>query len=93
MRIGIDLGGTKVEGIALDGSGDFARQRVFDAARRRSFVVLQRMREEGKITADQEQEARRGAEAAERIGQHRGRPLHDVAFGQRRQLLYDRGLH
>ena len=27
----------------------------FDAARRRSFVVLQRMREEGKITADQEQ--------------------------------------
>jgi penicillin-binding protein 1A len=31
----------------------------FDAARRRSFVVLQRMREEGKITAAQEQEARR----------------------------------
>ena len=34
----------------------------FDAARRRSFVVLQRMREEGKITAAQEQAAR-----AERI--------------------------
>ncbi|HLG56296.1 MAG TPA: PBP1A family penicillin-binding protein [Vicinamibacterales bacterium] len=34
----------------------------FDAARRRSFVVLQRMREEGKITAAQEQTAR-----AERI--------------------------
>lgn len=33
-----------------------------DAARRRSFVVLQRMREEGKITADQEAAAR-----AERI--------------------------
>ena len=31
----------------------------FDAARRRSFVVLQRMREEGKITADEEQAARR----------------------------------
>jgi 1A family penicillin-binding protein len=31
----------------------------FDAARNRSFVVLQRMREEGKITADQEQAARR----------------------------------
>jgi 1A family penicillin-binding protein len=31
----------------------------FDAARNRSFVVLQRMREEGKITADQEQMARR----------------------------------
>ena len=31
----------------------------FDAARRRSFVVLQRMREEGKITAAQEQAARR----------------------------------
>jgi len=31
----------------------------FDEARRRSFVVLQRMREEGKITADQEQAARR----------------------------------
>ena len=30
----------------------------FDAARRRSFVVLQRMREEGKITAAQEQSAR-----------------------------------
>jgi 1A family penicillin-binding protein len=30
----------------------------FDAARRRSFVVLQRMREEGKITAAQEQAAR-----------------------------------
>ena len=30
----------------------------FDAARRRSFVVLQRMREEGKITASQEQAAR-----------------------------------
>jgi 1A family penicillin-binding protein len=30
-----------------------------DAARQRSFVVLQRMREEGKITADQEQAARR----------------------------------
>jgi 1A family penicillin-binding protein len=29
-----------------------------DAARRRSFVVLQRMREEGKITADQERQAR-----------------------------------
>ena len=34
----------------------------FDAARRRSFVVLQRMREEGKITPAQEQAAR-----AERI--------------------------
>jgi 1A family penicillin-binding protein len=34
----------------------------FDAARRRSFVVLQRMREEGKITPEQEQGAR-----AERI--------------------------
>ena len=34
----------------------------FDASRRRSFVVLQRMREEGKITAAQEQAAR-----AERI--------------------------
>jgi 1A family penicillin-binding protein len=34
----------------------------FDAARRRSFVVLQRMREEGKITAAQERTAR-----AERI--------------------------
>jgi membrane carboxypeptidase/penicillin-binding protein len=34
----------------------------FDAARRRSFVVLQRMREEGKITPAQEQSAR-----AERI--------------------------
>jgi membrane carboxypeptidase/penicillin-binding protein len=31
----------------------------FDEARQRSFVVLQRMREEGKITADQEQAARR----------------------------------
>ena len=31
----------------------------FDEARRRSFVVLQRMREEGKITAEQEQAARR----------------------------------
>ncbi|MGE0445554.1 MAG: transglycosylase domain-containing protein [Vicinamibacterales bacterium] len=31
----------------------------FDAARRRSFVVLQRMREEGKITEAQEQAARR----------------------------------
>ncbi|MEQ1758627.1 MAG: PBP1A family penicillin-binding protein [Vicinamibacterales bacterium] len=30
----------------------------FDAARRRSFVVLQRMREEGKITPEQEQAAR-----------------------------------
>ena len=30
----------------------------FDAARRRSFVVLQRMREEKKITAEQEQMAR-----------------------------------
>jgi 1A family penicillin-binding protein len=30
-----------------------------DAARRRSFIVLQRMREEGKITAEQEQAARR----------------------------------
>ena len=30
----------------------------FDAARRRSFVVLQRMREEGKITAAEEQTAR-----------------------------------
>jgi 1A family penicillin-binding protein len=30
----------------------------FDAARQRSFVVLRRMREEGKITAAQEQEAR-----------------------------------
>jgi 1A family penicillin-binding protein len=30
----------------------------FDAARQRSFVVLQRMREEGKITADQERAAR-----------------------------------
>ncbi len=30
----------------------------FDAARRRSFVVLQRMREEGKITAAQERAAR-----------------------------------
>jgi 1A family penicillin-binding protein len=30
----------------------------FDAARRRSFVVLRRMREEKKITAEQEQEAR-----------------------------------
>ena len=29
-----------------------------DSARRRSFVVLQRMREEGKITANQEQQAR-----------------------------------
>ena len=29
-----------------------------DAARRRSFIVLQRMREEGRITADQEQAAR-----------------------------------
>ena len=29
-----------------------------DSARRRSFVVLQRMREEGKITADQERQAR-----------------------------------
>ena len=34
-----------------------------DAARRRSFVVLQRMREEGKITADQEQHARAAAAA------------------------------
>ena len=31
----------------------------FDEARQRSFVVLQRMREEGKITAEQEQAARR----------------------------------
>jgi penicillin-binding protein 1B len=31
----------------------------FDDARQRSFVVLQRMREEGKITAEQEQAARR----------------------------------
>jgi 1A family penicillin-binding protein len=31
----------------------------FDAARRRSLIVLQRMREEGKITAEQEQAARR----------------------------------
>ena len=30
----------------------------FDEARQRSFVVLQRMREEGKITAEQEQAAR-----------------------------------
>src|SRR4029434_4193613 len=30
----------------------------FDAARRRSFVVLQRMREEGKITAAEEAAAR-----------------------------------
>ena len=36
--------------------------RHFDAARARSFVVLQRMREEGKITAEQERAAR-----AERI--------------------------
>lgn len=31
----------------------------FDEARRRSFIVLQRMREEGKITVEQEQAARR----------------------------------
>ena len=31
----------------------------FDEARRRSFIVLRRMREEGKITAEQEQAARR----------------------------------
>ncbi|MGH7551884.1 MAG: ROK family protein, partial [Longimicrobiales bacterium] len=28
MRIGIDLGGTKIEGIALDGSREVARLRV-----------------------------------------------------------------
>ena len=35
----------------------------FDAARRRSLVVLRRMREEGKITAAQETERPRGTDS------------------------------
>ena len=44
-----------------------------DAARQRSFVVLQRMREEGKITAAQEQQARTSRSASPRRHRCRAR--------------------
>jgi 1A family penicillin-binding protein len=54
----------------------------FDAARRRSFVVLQRMREEGKITAAQEQAAR-----AERLRIRRQTATSSARHGYAKEYL------
>jgi penicillin-binding protein 1A len=54
----------------------------FDAARQRSFVVLQRMREEGKITAAQERAAR-----AERIRIQRQTSVSNARHGYAKEYL------